>query len=1342
MRRSIRISAYCLVALTLLVATLGAVVLVGGNTEAGRGLIERLTSSLTGGHVKLSGLAGAFPTRLILRQLQLSDDRGVWLSAERLAVRWEPLVLLRRRILIDSLQVSRLHIERAPVAGSSDRTGTASIPHIDALWVSIDRLELGAPLVGAAAALSVQGGVRLRSLEDASVNIVARRIDGDGTYALRARFDSKRVEGALSVHEPVNGPLENFLTVPGLGALSVEGHLRGPREAARVDVTVAAGALRGRAAGSVDLKRRSANVGFSLAASAMAPSPTIAWNRVELQGRWQGPVTAPTADGHLQAEALRLPGGTALDALHATLTAAGGTLRVRAVIDGVHIPGPQPQLLKDDPATIDASIRLDDAARPVELSATHRLFSLHANAVTNGQQALTLELRLPDLMPFAALLGQDVRGEGEIKAKLTRGTDLRMTLDAGAAFAGGTAAWLGALGDRATLQLTGTLNDRALAIERLRLTGRALVFTMSGNAFRAPPSARPVVAKARAAGIGNIKNVHAQWDLDLSDLGTLSPALAGKLSGSGEINGAPTALVADAQLTSSLSVRGSPSGRVSAVVHAQGLPGASTGTLLANGDLDGAPVSLDLALVQTGRGPNGGLPTGVGALRAVVRRADWKTVHAEGDLMLAAAAAESRGQFRFTLGELSDLDRLLGTALQGHVEGTVEFQPVGGRAHANVRLTARDVVAGPVAGSAQLSGEGPVEALAMQLAVKLPALRGAPATLAATAQLNLDSREIRFAAASVGYRGETVRLLSPASLSFADGISLGSMTLGEQQALLTIGGRVTPALDLHASLRGLGPALINTMAPAPLAAGTIDADADLQGSFAAPIGHLRLEGRGLRAANDAGDGLPALTMKGTAELTGNAATVDASLSAGSSSLLSVTGGVPLNAQGVFGLKIAGKLDVGLANPLLEAGGQHASGVLSIDATVTGDAGAPQIGGTLRLAEGSLRDYALGVNLSKISGEIEGTEAMLQIKTLTASAATGTVSMSGTIGVLQPGLPLDLKITAKNAEPIVSQIVTANLDADLRVSGKARERVEVAGSIHVNRATIGIPNTLPPNVAVLDVRRRGQAPPAAAEQDVVIGLDVKVQAPQQILVQGRGLDAELGGDLHLGGTTDAPVVSGGFDLQRGTFSLASSKLSFTAGRVSFDGAGLKNRIDPSLDFTAETVVADTTATLKITGYADSPRFDFTSSSSLPQDEILARLLFGVSAAQLSALQVASIGVALANLSGVGDSGLNPLAKLQKSLGLDRLAVGSGTTTSPTGTTTNAGAAIEAGRYISRRVYLEAKQTTQGTSQVQVDVDLSKHLKLQTRLGNGTAIVQGTTPENDPGSSIGLSYQFEY
>jgi translocation and assembly module TamB len=288
--------------------------------------------------------------------------------------------------------------------------------------------------------------------------------------------------------------------------------------------------------------------------------------------------------------------------------------------------------------------------------------------------------------------------------------------------------------------------------------------------------------------------------------------------------------------------------------------------------------------------------------------------------------------------------------------------------------------------------------------------------------------------------------------------------------------------------------------------------------------------------------------------------------------------------------------------------------------------------------------------------------------------------------------------------------------------------------------IGIPNSLPPNVAVLDVRRQGKKAVVVRDKPLVIALNVSVHAPQEILVQGRGLDAEMGGDLQISGTTDSPSVSGGFDLQRGSFSLASTRLDFAAGRVGFSGAGLKAKIDPTLDFTAKTSVGATTVEMHITGFADAPIFEFSSTPPLPQDEIMAQLLFGQSIAQLSALQVAQIGYALASLSGVGGNGdLNPLVKIQKSLGLDRLTIGAANTSPGTG---NSGTSIEAGRYISKHVYLAAKQSTAGTSQFEADVDLTKHLKLQTKLGNGTASVQGTTPENDPGTSIGLIYQFEY
>src|SRR5262249_35480209 len=158
-------------------------------------------------------------------------------------------------------------------------------------------------------------------------------------------------------------------------------------------------------------------------------------------------------------------------------------------------------------------------------------------------------------------------------------------------------------------------------------------------------------------------------------------------------------------------------------------------------------------------------------------------------------------------------------------------------------------------------------------------------------------------------------------------------------------------------------------------------------------------------------------------------------------------------------------------------------------------------------------------------------------------------------------------------------------------------------VEVNRADIEIPSGLPPNVAVLDVRRPGRAPPQPPERPLIIELSIDVDAPRQILVKGRGLDAELGGQLRIRGTTADPRVGGGFELQRGFFTLGSSKLNFTNGTVTFSGSGLKNKIDPTLDFTAQTQTVDVTAIVRITGLADAPKIELSSTPELPPDEIL-------------------------------------------------------------------------------------------------------------------------------------------
>ena len=333
------------------------------------------------------------------------------------------------------------------------------------------------------------------------------------------------------------------------------------------------------------------------------------------------------------------------------------------------------------------------------------------------------------------------------------------------------------------------------------------------------------------------------------------------------------------------------------------------------------------------------------------------------------------------------------------------------------------------------------------------------------------------------------------------------------------------------------------------------------------------------------------------------------------------------------------------------------------------------------------------------------------------------------------MPADLVITAHQARPLASDLLTAEIDGDVTVRGQATGRLTLGGEIRVRRADISIPDSFPPSVAVLDVRRPGQTAPPPSAGGPVLGLALIIDAPERVFVRGHGLDAELGGRLRLAGTSAAPLITGGFDLRQGSFSLAGQTLTFTRGTITFTGTGLNRKLDPSLDFVAQSAAGGITATLAVTGYADAPQITLTSTPPLPQDEILSRLLFGQSVAQLSPFQLAAIAGGLATL---GSSGGGPLARMRSRLGLNRLSVG-------TASGAGGGAAVTAGKYVANRVYLGVKQGTSGGTQAQVQIDLTKHLKLQSTVGTGTATATpatGLTPENDPGSSFGLSYQFEY
>jgi translocation and assembly module TamB len=70
-------------------------------------------------------------------------------------------------------------------------------------------------------------------------------------------------------------------------------------------------------------------------------------------------------------------------------------------------------------------------------------------------------------------------------------------------------------------------------------------------------------------------------------------------------------------------------------------------------------------------------------------------------------------------------------------------------------------------------------------------------------------------------------------------------------------------------------------------------------------------------------------------------------------------------------------------------------------------------------------------------------------------------------------------------------------------------------------------------------------------------------------------------------------------------------------------------------------------------------------------------------------------------------------------------------------------VEAGKYVARNIYVGAKQNLSGGTQARIEFDITHSLKAQATLSTTTnaTVTKGNTAQ-DNGSSVGLSYQFEY
>ncbi len=571
------------------------------------------------------------------------------------------------------------------------------------------------------------------------------------------------------------------------------------------------------------------------------------------------------------------------------------------------------------------------------------------------------------------------------------------------------------------------------------------------------------------------------------------------------------------------------------------------------------------------------------------------------------------------------------------------------------------------------------------------------------------------------------RLSEPATITVGPDetvIAPAVLTIGSGS--VRIGGRVGDQLDLEAALSNLPLRFANAFVSDLGLAGTLSGTLDVAGTADKPSGTFSLTGDGLTARPLSEARLTPLSLSADGRLAGSLLDLtSANVRNGQGLSLSASGAVPFSGRGL-NVSVNGDAPLALARPFVVERGTTLEGRARLQANATGSIANPRINGSVAVAGGAVTDPLSNVRLRDVT-----LNAALQDDVITISRGSarlvrgGSIALGGRLG-LTGDLPAAMTLDLQRAAYSDGELVRAIASGRLTMTGPVLRDLLVAGTVTLEELEITVPETFGSGPELLDVdhvapdratretlgRLARTSPSAGSSGTGRVRLDIEVIADRRIFVRGRGLDAELGGRLRLRGPTTAIEPEGGFTLRRGRLDVIGRRITLESGQVTFAGD-----LDPVLAFVARTNTSDAVAFINLSGRVSDLEVSFSSSPELPEDEVLALIIFDRGINELSPVQIARLAAAAAELAGGGNA--NVVGSLRSGIGLDDLDVVEDD---------DGGAAVRAGKYISDNVYVgvQAGRETEANINLDITDDLT---------------VRGSV-ETDGDTSLGIFFERDY
>ena len=218
---------------------------------------------------------------------------------------------------------------------------------------------------------------------------------------------------------------------------------------------------------------------------------------------------------------------------------------------------------------------------------------------------------------------------------------------------------------------------------------------------------------------------------------------------------------------------------------------------------------------------------------------------------------------------------------------------------------------------------------------------------------------------------------------------------------------------------------------------------------------------------------------------------------------------------------------------------------------------------------------------------------------------------------------------------------------LTITGKG-SNVECKGEVTLEKVSYFLdasPDTKVPKV--IDRSQKKDQDKQTKTYATAFPLDILVHTPPgSFKVLGLGTDSSWHGDFYVKKSIVNPFLVGTVTLHEGTLDVLGKVLNITRGTITFVD---DDRNNPRLDIRAIKNLGDgVTVAIEIKGTGEKTIVDFTSTPSMPKEEVLALLLFGKKLGEVSVLQ----SVQLAEIARSDDSGSGFFEKFRSNFGFDQ------------------------------------------------------------------------------------------